>query len=445
MTYEAFEAAVYAAAEAAGADAAELYSLRRESFSAHVLEGEVDRYSVSDTLSVGLRVQRAGKNGYACTEALEDPEVFVARALENAALVESSDEQPLQGPCEYEPVSVPDCPLCALSEVEKIDLAKEMERIAREADPRFLRVAACGVSTGRTELRLSNSLGLRARRESTGGMTVVGAILRDGEEMKEGYSVRLGAQAAHTADCAREAVAEAAAQCGAKPVAAGKYRVLLRRDAASDLLEAFFSLFSASAAQRGLSPLGDRLGQVIASDKVTLIDDPFAPWAPRAFDAEGVPSVKTTVIEKGVLKTLLHNLKPAKKAGVASTSNASRGVGSPVEVGPSNLYLLPGEKTLPELEQALGDGLLITEVSGLHAGVNAVTGEFSLLCKGFLVEGGRRGRPIARCTVGGSFFALLQDIEAVGCDQLAESIGGVDVSSPSILVSGLMTGGKEEE
>ncbi len=444
MTYEAFEQAVYAAARAAGCDAAELYSVQSESFSADVLEGAVDQYSVSDTLSVGLRVQVGGKDGYACTEALEDPETLVARAAENARLVESGDEQPLQGPCAYPDVPDRAGPLDALSEGEKIDLARRMERTARAADPRFLRVASCKVSSGRSIVRLSNTLGLSARRESSHGFLLSGVIVRDGEDMREGYALRVGALSDRAEDCAREAMEEALNQCGASPVAPGQYRVLLRRDAASDLLESFFSLFSAAAAQRGLSPLGRRLGEKIASDAVTLVDDPFAPWAPRAFDAEGVPSVFTTVIEKGVLKTLLHNLKTAKKDGVTSTSNASRSVGAPVDVGPSNLYVLPGEKSPEQLERALGDGLLITEVSGLHAGVNAVTGEFSLLCKGFLVKEGRRVRPITQCTVGGSFFSLLSQVEAVGSDQQAQYAGGGSVSSPSLLISGLMAGGKDD-
>lgn len=444
MTYETFEQAVFAAATAAGCDAAELYSLDSSAFSASVLEGALDRYNVSDTLSVGLRVQVNGRDGYACTEALEDPETLVARAAENARLVESGDEQPLQGPCAYPAVETPQGALRDLTEQDKIQLARRMEQAAREADPRFLRVTACTVASGRAVTRLSNTLGLSARREACSDILYIGVLLRDGEDMREGFALRMGALADQAEACARDAVAEAAAQCSAGPVPAGTYRILLRRDAASDLLGSFFSLFSADAAQRGLSPLADRLGQTVASPLVTLVDDPFAPWDPRAFDAEGVPSQVTTVIERGVLKSLLHNLKTAKKAGVSSTGNAARGVGAPVSVGPSNLYIQSGQEDLAALEARLGDGLLITEVSGLHAGVNAVTGEFSLLCKGFLVQGGRRVRPITQCTVGGSFLTLLQQIEAVGCDQLAATVGGGSVSSPSLLITGLMAGGKDE-
>lgn len=158
--------------------------------------------------------------------------------------------------------------------------------------------------------------------------------------------------------------------------------------------------FSADQAQKGLSPLAGREGESIASAVVTLCDDPLHPVNPRAFDDEGTPSVTKTVVENGVFQTLLHNLKTAKKAGCASTSNADRpSAASPVGIAPTNFYMVPGADNLESMKQRLGTGLMITDVTGLHAGVNPVTGDFSLLSRGFLVENGEIVRPVDQITI----------------------------------------------
>ena len=148
-------------------------------------------------------------------------------------------------------------------------------------------------------------------------------------------------------------------------------------------------------------------------------------------------------MEAGKLTSLLHNLKTAKKAGVASTSNASRaGAASPVGVSPSQLYIVPGDKSFDELVASLGDGLIIRDISGLHAGVSAVSGDFSLIAKGALVENGKIVRAVEQITVSGSFLDMLSHVVAVGSDlKFALPSGGV-CGAPSILFEGLMVAGK---
>ena len=159
-----------------------------------------------------------------------------------------------------------------------------------------------------------------------------------------------------------------------------------------------------------------------------------------AFDDEGVPAARTTVVEKGVLKTLLHNRKTAKKAGCATTGNAGKpSVASPVGVSPTNFYQEPGSASLEELFETLGSGLYITDISGLHAGCNSVSGEFSLLARGFVVENGKQGRPVEQITVTGNFLEYLKGVRAVGSD-LRFGFGGI--GSPSLLIESLQVAGK---
>ena len=212
-----------------------------------------------------------------------------------------------------------------------------------------------------------------------------------------------------------------------------------------DLLDSFESMFSADAAQKGLSLLAGREGETVASPLVTIVDDPMAKNAlcRSAFDDEGVPGEATTVVEKGVLKSLLHNLKTARKAGCRTTGNASKaGAASPVGVAASNFFICPGEGTRDELLEQMGEGLYITGVSGLHAGCNPVSGSFSLLARGFLVEGGRMIKPVEQITLSGLFLDLLKKVERVGGDFAFDMPGGSTFGSPSLLIGKLPVAGK---
>lgn len=443
MTYNDFRESVLKIALDLGCDAAETVFVEGDSFRVGILAQEIDTYSVSRKFGIGLRVQVEGRDGYAYTEKLEDPESLCRRALDNARVIGSADEHPMQGPQAYAAVAAPDDPVCDMSEREKIELALEAERQTLAADPHVERVAHNMLATGRSTIHITNTLGLDARRSSKFSYSYVSPIVREGEEVRDGLAFRTGREMLDTASMAEEAVREGLAQFGAAPVDSGTYRVLFRNTTAVDFFEAFLPMFSADNAQKGLSPLAGREGEEIASAAVTIYDDPFHPVNPRAFDDEGTPSIAKTVVENGVFRTLLHNLKTAKKAGCASTSNAARSsAASPVDIEPSNFYLAPGTEDFETLKKRLGNGLIITDVTGLHAGVNAVTGDFSLLSKGFLVESGEIVRPVDQITIAGSFLKLLKDIEAVGSDLKFTMPSSAMVGMPSILVSGLMVAGK---
>lgn len=434
---EAFE---YALAQ--GCAAAEMVESSGSEFGVGILKGEIDTYTVSRNRSLGLRVQLSGKNGYASTEAPEDPKALVRAAMDNARIVEAEEEHPMAGPAAYPDLPQPADALAGLDERAKIELCRELERVTLSLDPRVKRVASCKVVTAAGTASIRNTLGLHAERAENISCIFVTPILEDGEEVHDGGSFRARGEARDIEACAREAVEEAAMQFGGKPVAPGTYRVLLRNDAAYSLLSAFCGMFSADAAQKGLSLLANREGQMIGASAVNILDDPLLALNPMAFDGEGVPARTTAVVENGRLETLLHNLKTAKKAGVATTGNGGRSGGGPVGVRPSNFYIRPGEIDRPALLERLGEGLFITELSGLHAGVNGVSGEFSLLCKGHLVQGGSIQRPVAYITLGGTFLGLLQAVEAAGSDLRFSLPAGTCFGSPSLLIRELMVAGQ---
>lgn len=443
MTFEQFKDACFAIALEKGCENAEVYATSSDGFSVNVLHAEIIKYAVERNKGLNLRVLYEGKTGYAYTEVFEDPESLVNHAIDNAKAIENTDESPMQGACVYPEITEKPNPVVDLSEEEKIDLALAIERDTLAYDPRVNRMGYCAVDTGIAETHIYNTLGLKADSHERYSYAVLGPILREGEEEHESYAFKFGAGITDYADIIKESVENTLMQFNASSVDSGEYRILLRNDAAADLLSAFSSMFFAERVQKGLSLLAGKLDQPIAATAITILDDPFEEDNPRAFDAEGVPSVLTTVVENGVLKSYLYNLKSALKDGVPSTSNAGRaGAAGTVNTAPSNFYIVKGEKSFDELKAALGNGLIITELSGLHAGLNPISGDFSLIAKGQLTENGEIVRSVDQITVAGNFLAMMQSIEAAGSDLRFGPPGFGRIGSPSLLISKLIVSGK---
>ena len=441
MTYEAYRDALLKIALEQGCSDAEVYARESQEFSVEVMEQTIDSYSVSRALGLSIRVCLDGKNGYAYTELLEEPEALVARAMDNARAIESTDEHPMQGAAEYPAVQLTENPLTNMDDAARIQLAIELEKKALAGDERCVRVAGNQVIWEQGSIHIANTRGLQASRDVTAAVCFVEPVLQEGEQLQDGFAFRCREQVFDLEGCAKDAIADAARKFGASTIPSGQYPVVLEKHAASSLLQGFISLFSGEAAQKGLSLLGDKVGQVIAAPCVSMVDDPLLPVNPRPFDDEGVPSVRTEVVEQGVLKTLLHNLKTAQKAGCASTSNGGRGsAASPMGVAPSNFMIVPGEKSYDQLLEDLGDGLIIRDISGLHAGLDPISGDFSLLAGGWLRKDGKL-QPVEQITVAGNFFTLLKEVEEVGADLWLGLALGTIVASPSLRIKGLMVSG----
>lgn len=442
MTYPEFSKQAMAYAAEQGCAACELFYANGESFEVNANDGEIDRYSVSREAGVSVRVSLGGHEGYAYTEAIGDPERLVDHAMDNALCIDSEDEHPMQTKQTYRAITREDSALKNKSESERIALAKQLEDLCLKQDPRVKRVVYCTVEYGAGSVVMENSLGLCAEKSSNSSVIYVMPSVQAGEEVQTGFAFRMGGDATDAEGCAKEAVEDALSKLGGSPVDSGCYRVLLKPYAMCDLLAAFASMFSADEAQKGCSLLAGKEGQLIANERVTLWDDPFDPVAPRAFDGEGTPCETKVVIQNGELKTLLHNLKTAKKAGLQSTGNASRrSAASTVGIAPSVFRLECGGATYDALLAELKDGLVISELEGLHAGVDAVSGDFSLKASGFLVENGAVVRPVSNITVAGNFVALLKHVFALGCDLRYSLPHSGCYASPSVLVNELTVAG----
>lgn len=433
----------------AGFEQAEAFYSGSESFSVRVLEGQIEDYRVENRAGISLRGQLKGKMGYASSEAMDDAALqeMVDAALENAKLIESPDLAPLHGggdePGQYEDG---EC-ISHSSAAEKIGMAKQMEQAAKQADPRVLRLESCDIGNDKTTIAIQNTLGLKRGAVSTIGYAVCYPVIGNGDNMISGlaYKAFKDFKELDVSALAKEAVEEGTRFIGAASMESGRMPVVFRHDMMAILLSTFAGIFSADAADKGLSLLKGREGEMIAAPCVTILDDPFCEMAYSglAFDGEGVATYKKAVVENGRFHTLLYDLKSAKKAGVRPTGNGGRrSYRQGVSIAPSNFYLQKGDADLDALLAAAGSGVMITELMGLHSGASAVSGDFSLAARGFLIEDGRLSRPVEQITVAGNFYEMLKDVQMVADDLWFDLPGLSCYGSPSVLIKALSIAGQ---
>ena len=436
-----FAAKALDAAQAAGISPAEATVALSESFSVRVRAQKLEDYKVSDRIQLTLRGRWQGRIGTASTQAMdgESLALLIQGVKESAELIENDEQDDILPPdAQYGAVCNYSDAIDTISAEDKIALAMCIDERLCAADARISPDATV-VSTASEVFSIKNTLGLDLSHSSNLIYAYASCLAREGEAAATGFKLLWGYALEDVSpfDVADGCVKDAVEKLGAGRLQSGARPVVIRSNAMADLLSTFSGVFSADNAQKGLSLLAGKEGTAIASPAVTLTDDPLMPWGMGScpFDREGAATMTKNVIDGGVLRTLLHNRKTAKKAGVATTGNAA-GAG---RVAPSNLYIQPGEATLDDLLARMGDGLLLTEVSGLHAGANPISGDFSLLARGFEVVDGEIQRAVEQFTVAGNFFALLQDIEAVGSDLLFE---GSPIGSPSVAVKKLNIAGE---
>ena len=448
MTFQKFKKLVIAACEEAGIAEYELYYQAGSSVSVDTFRHEINEFSSSYTGGVCFRCIVDGKMGYASTEALneEQAKAIVAKAADSAAVLEAEEQVFLgEGGQEYEELAIKPYELPTTEEL--ISTVLEVEKKIYAADPAVVDGSQANGIIEQSEVAIYNSKGLDLQyRNNASGLVVVG-VVSNGKEMSNDFQIKLGKlNEIDTDELVKKAVEDAKVKLGGEPAPTGQYPVVFDSGAMSSILGVFSSVFSSEAAQKGLSRLGDAEGQVIAAPIVTLVDDPFHPENPEPinFDAEGSPTHKKNVIEKGVLNTLLYNLKTAAVAGKKTTGNASKaGYDSPVGLRPFTMYLENGDLTEEELLAKAGNGVMITSLGGLHAGADPISGDFSLQSSGFMIRDGKKCEYVKSFTVAGNFYDLLKNITALADNcRLPRAMGMTTFGAPSVLVDGLTIAGK---
>lgn len=411
------------------------------------LKDEISSFSSGLSGGICFRCVVNGKMGYASGELMtaEAMEELVSRAVSNAKCIDSEDKAIIfAGSEKYATVDLPRAELtdAAVLRESALELQKKTYAESDKVGDGTQSLMFSSVS----EVHLYNSNGLDLSRRV--GMTAgyASAVVRDGDEAQEAYEAGLGCNAQELSELPKRAVKKALDKIGAAPVESGKYNVLFTGEQFRQFLSTFSDVFSAKQAQLGLSLLAGKEGETVAASCVTVTDDPLRAGHPMqaAFDGEGVATYRKNVIENGVLKTLLYDLTTADKAGVTSTGNGQKhGYSSAVSIQPYSFSLASGDLTREELMDLAGEGILITECKGFHAGANAVTGDFSIESAGFRIRNGKQAEPIKSFTVAGNFFDLLKSVDHLGSEVLWSPLGGTTTfGSPDVLVKGMSVAGK---
>lgn len=447
MEFDLFKKELFEEAKKNGFDECEIYYSNAESLSINIYQGEVEKYKLNNSFGLSFRGKLNGKMGYSYTEILDEEAIktLINNAKGGALSIENDDKQFIYaGDENYVTIDCYHKDLDDIKPDELIKLAVEMESECKKQCDKVVNFSGCGIGYGKSEYGIVNSKGLNLESKRNHLTAYVVPIVEDNNEKYDGmgYVIAKNINEVKPKELAKMGLDEALSRIGGKSIPSGKYKVIINNEAMVSLLGTFDSIFDSEQAQKGLSLLNGKEGEIIASDVVTLIDDPHLKdgLGSTAFDDEGVATYKKEVISNGKLNTLLYNLKTANKAGVKSTGNGFKSsYASPVSVSETNFYIKPGDKSFEDLCKTVENGVIITEFAGLHSGASSVTGDFSLAAKGFMIENGRKSFPVEQITVAGNFFTLLKDIEEVGSDIKfpMSSIG-----SPSLIVKELSVAGK---
>lgn len=449
MEFKDFKVALFDKAKEVGFEKYELYYGKSESLNIGTRDGDVDKYSLSTTVGASFRGIFNGKMGCSYTEKLDEESVImlVEKAKECAELIEGDDEEFIfEGGLPYKEFNSYDEEIANLNPQTQIEEAIKLSIDPIKINSEIVKTEYTGFNTSKVERVIVNSEGVSLREEGTIASASVYPIAKDGENMivdGEGI-VSTKLSAINTDEIIGNAIKKTLRKKGAAPIKSGKYKVIIENDIMGALLKTMEDNFLGDRAEEGKTLLKDKVGEKIAFHNVSIIDNPFLEGAINScsFDDEGVPTKVKNIVENGVFNGFLHSLKTAKKAGVEPTGNGFKeSFKAPVKPKTINLYIKEGDKSFDELLAFVGEGLVITDLAGLHSGANSITGDFSLAAEGITIENGKLGKAVKQITVAGNFFELLKNVEEIGND-LKESGMLPGVGSPSLVIKELSIAGE---
>ncbi len=441
--------AVLAHARVAGAHSADAVLAESDSLDVRVRGKEVDTVSQARERTLGLRVFAPGPGGLrsAVTSSSDLSRDSVARLAEDTvALARATAPDPTAGlPEGGFARELPDLDLFdpadrALTVEDWIALAQRTEDAARGYDPRITNSEGSSASTARTQIHYACSAGFAGRYETATHSLVAQPVAAQNGAMQTDWwaaASRTLAALDPPEQVGRIAAERAVSQLGARRVATCETPVLFDASAARGLLGNLVGCLSGYAVYRKSSFLAEKLGKVVASERVTICDDGRrrGGLGSKPFDGEGQPTRRTLAIERGVLRSFLLDAYSARKLRLASTGNAARHAGGAPAAAPSNSWLEPGAQDLEALVRATDRGLLVTGMFG--QGFNPVTGDFSRGARGFWIERGERAFPVEEITIAGNLGEMLASIDAIGSDlRFMGSLG-----APSLRISHMTVAG----
>ncbi len=431
-----------------GFEEAEVNYSTDSSMAVSAREGKIIQFESCDSTALIFRGLYNGQMGYADTEDIQPDMIpfLLNQAKDNCSVLEVKEKITVfEGEKEY-----PDYDGFS-EDIAKVDydtlaeaaLALEKELLAY--DPRIEAVDDSYASYSSGEFYMKNTKGLLCEDRMNDYSVYVGCRAKEGEDVQtygKGWSFGKRSEL-DIKECASIVGKRVIAKLGAKPVDSVKTAIVLDHFAASGLLGCFSSAFNADALHKGLSRLVGKLGEKIANEKITLIDEGMIDGSRLScpFDSEGVLTKRNVLIDKGVFTSAMHNRKTALVDGVKSTGNASRGGKGQLSISPNNFHLENGDLSQQQLFEKMGNGIYITAIHGLHAGINAISGDFSLMAEGFVIRDGKVAEPVNQITIADNFFDILMKVDTLANDVEYTSPEAMHIQSPSLLIPDVSVAG----
>ena len=424
----------------------EAFASRDSETDIRVYEGEVEHFVSAQSEGIGIRVISDGRTGFAYTGTLDAAAIdeVLAEARDNATFG-TADEW--AGLAEPDGVAVVPQPLwsdalAVYPTADKIELAKQLEQQVVALDAR-VRVDSSNYADASGEYAVATTTGIRRASRENGCYVSVSTLADDGEETQTGFGFSVGRSPEQfdIAKAAREGVERATRLLGATKPPSKRVTVVLDPYVTAQFIGIISSTLNGESVIKGRSLFKDRLGETVASPLFTLVDDPTNPLAYTAseVDGEGLAARRNVLIDRGVLQGFVHSSYSARRSETHSTGNAVRGgfKGSP-GVGCLALQLEPGTRSQAEIIAGITDGVLVQQVSGMHSGVNPISGDFSTGASGLLISNGELGAPVREFTIASTLQKMLLDVVEVGgdVDWLPMRAAGVTLVIADMTMSG---------
>ncbi|HUV70085.1 MAG TPA: TldD/PmbA family protein [Terracidiphilus sp.] len=452
LDFESLAADVVALAVKAGATDAEVVVREGDEFSVNVRMGEVETLKESGSQGLGLRVFDGTRSASSSTSDLTAD--GIRQLVEGAmALVKVVEEDPFTGLPETAEFGAFEGDLhlyyddvYSLPGPERIEWARRAEAAALAADPRLTNSDGGSFDAATGRMVLANSRGfVGGYRTSYAGVSAA-PVAKDenGQMQRDGWwsSARRLADLESPEAIGKEAARRALRRLGARRVPTQRVPIVFAPEVARSLIGSVFEAASGDSIWRSASFLAGKLGESIAGHNLTIVDDHTmllptgaGGFGTSPFDGEGLRSQRTVLVEEGVLRSYLLNTYTARKLGMKSTHNASRGLAGTPGIGCGNLYLEPGTLSPEDIIRDVQAGLYVTSLMGF--GTNIVTGDYSRGATGLWIENGQLTHAVEEVTIAGNLAEMLKNVTAIGND--LEFRGSV--ASPTLRIDGMTVAG----
>lgn len=433
-------------ADAAPGEMIEVSAGQSASTSVKAFGGEVESFTSAENFGVGIRVVIDQRQGFAHCGTYD--EVVVREAL-----AEARDNARFSEPDEFAGVAESDGVAAVEQDLwnqavldhpvdDKISLALELERRTVDADDRIRNVRTSSYGDSYGDLAVVNTAGLSSYTSATSCYLAVSALADDGDATLTGFGSDVGRDPAQldVETTAAEAAERALQLLGATSAPSQQLTLFLEPRMAATILGIVAGTLNGEVLAKGRTPFADRLGDVIASPLLTLVDDPTdaRSLGASAYDGEGLACRRNVLIDEGRLARFLHNSYTGRRAGVPSTGSAVRGARSMPGVGMQAMTAQPGDTSDADLLAGISQGLYVHSMNGIHSGVNRVSGDFSVGAEGVMIRDGQLAEPVREITLASTLQRMLLDIAAVG-DTIEWLPSGT--GCPALVVDGVSLAG----